>query len=65
MNKVSVFDVVLDCVFCLVSLLRICTGRGEVYDYIVVFVTSVILVCYIYRFIKAHKKHQNTDDNNA
>ena len=58
MKKISFLTFVVNCVAWLTSLFRICTNQDTPFDYFVVFFTFTILVCDIYRIVKAHKKKQ-------
>ena len=53
MKKPGYFSFVLECCVWLVSLIRICVGVGEVFDYFIVLTSSVILAYDIYKMTKS------------
>ena len=55
MKKTGCFAFVLECSVWLSSLIRICVGVGEVFDYFIVLTSSVLLVCDIYIMTKPDK----------
>ena len=55
MKKTGYFAFVLECCVWLSSLIRICVGVGEVFDYFIVLTSSVILVYDIYKMTKPDK----------
>lgn len=63
MKRISFLTFVVNCIAFLTALFRICTSRGEVFDYIVIFFTFSILVYDIYKIVKAHAKNQARDKN--
>ena len=55
------FDFLLNCIFGFISLFRVCTGRGAIYDYIVIFFTTDILVYDISKIVKSVKKRKEIE----
>ena len=60
MRTIDYLNFVLDCIVGGVCLFRVCTGRGEGYDYIVLFFLAVILPYDISRIIKVIKGRKET-----
>lgn len=56
MDNLSFLGLLIDCCACLVSLLRICTNKGEVFDYFIVISTLGILVYDFCKIIKLYSK---------
>lgn len=63
MKKNITIVLVLDCLLGIISFLRICIGKGTVYDYIVLFFTIDLLVLAMYKKNKEQKKQEDAAQN--
>ncbi len=62
MKNLSLLTFVVNCIAWLISLFRICSSRGEVFDYIVVFFTFSILVYDIRKIVTTYIKRKEDRD---
>lgn len=62
MKKVSVLEIVIEVIFGHVAVFRICTGKNEVFDYIVVVFTVGILVYDITKLVKSRKAQKESEE---
>ena len=60
MKRISILTLVVDCIALLTSLFRICTNQAVAFDYVIVFITSILLALNIYVATKAHKKKKTS-----
>ena len=65
MKTVNTWGFVINLFLWLISLVRICMGKGEVHDYVVVFFTSDFLVYDIYKIIQRHIERKKSAINKA
>ena len=63
MKAISFIDVILDFLFGLVSLIRICLGLGEAHDYVVLAFTGSFLAYAIFKTAKSCLSKPNNEEN--
>ena len=64
MKKVDILTFVINGIAWIASTFRICTGRAEAFDYIVVFFSFTILAYDIYKIIKILAEKRDNQKNN-